>query len=209
MKLSLPRQTPVLLALGLAAGTAVRAQPTPSVPTAPTPGARETVVELSTFEVSTALDRGYRAGNSVSATRIDTPIKELPFAVSAFTQQFIQDTGSTDLFDLVRYAPGVTSGGKEFTGGKSDFTIRGFDQQPQMACLLAAAGDGADIDRYRRAQGASWMSAAGTAPRAGRRPLQTRDRHDALSQLSISCMSEAENEDANEHRQSKHRLLLW
>jgi len=42
-------------------------------------------MKLSSFVVSTQADVGYRAGNSVSATRIDTPIKDLPFAVTAFT----------------------------------------------------------------------------------------------------------------------------
>src|SRR5882757_7335823 len=46
---------------------------------------------LPEFSVSTTADKGYRAGNSVSATRVNTPIKDLPFAVSAFTAQFIAD----------------------------------------------------------------------------------------------------------------------
>ena len=82
---------------------------------------------LSAFEVSTASDRGYRAGNSVSATRIDTPIKDLPFAVSAFTEQFINDIGARELMDVAIYAPGVTSGAKEFTQGNNRYSIRGFD----------------------------------------------------------------------------------
>jgi iron complex outermembrane receptor protein len=81
--------------------------------------------------VSTSADKGYRAGNSVSATRIDTPIKDLPFAISAFTQQFISDIGARDLFDVVQYAPSVTSAGREFNGGNAVYTIRGFDQAPQ------------------------------------------------------------------------------
>jgi iron complex outermembrane recepter protein len=93
--------------------------------------AKEPVYVLSAFQVSTTADKGYLAGNSVSASRIDTPIKDLPFAVNAFTNQFIMDTGATDLFDVVRYAPGVTSAGKEFTGGRSIFAVRGFDQAPQ------------------------------------------------------------------------------
>jgi len=50
----------------------------------PAPAANDIVLTLPAFEVSTTADKGYRAGNSVSATRIDTPIKDLPFAVSAF-----------------------------------------------------------------------------------------------------------------------------
>ncbi len=46
-------------------------------------------IALPEFQVSAIHDVGYRAGNSVSATRIDTPIKDLPFSVSAFTDQFM------------------------------------------------------------------------------------------------------------------------
>jgi iron complex outermembrane receptor protein len=95
--------------------------------TAPTPAANDSVVRLSEFHVSTAADQGYRAGNSVSATRIDTPIKNLPFAINAFTQQFIEDTAAGDLQDIVKYAPGVTGAGREFVSGNTRFNIRGFD----------------------------------------------------------------------------------
>ncbi|MSU47614.1 MAG: hypothetical protein EXS37_00700 [Opitutus sp.] len=93
--------------------------------------AGDDVIRLSEFQVSTSADKGYRAGNSVSATRIDTPIKDLPFAISAFTSQFIADIGARDLFDVVQYAPGVTSAGREFNAGNAVYTIRGFDQTPQ------------------------------------------------------------------------------
>ena len=113
-------------ALALSA-TAVRAQT--SAATAAAGG--DEVLKLSEFQVSTTADKGYRAGNSVSATRIDTPIKDLPFAISAFTQQFISDVGARDLWDVVQYAPSVTSAGREFNAGNSVYTIRGFDQAPQ------------------------------------------------------------------------------
>ena len=87
----------------------------------------EEPVVLNQFTVSTTADKGYRAGNSVSATRVDTPIKDLPFAVSAFTEQFISDIGARELNDIVAYAPGVTSGAKEFTQGNARYSIRGFD----------------------------------------------------------------------------------
>jgi len=114
----------ILFALFATAAVTVRAQ-TPSA------AAGDDVVRLSEFQVTSSADKGYRAGNSVSATRIDTPIKDLPFAVSAFTPQFIADIGARDLFDVVQYAPGVTSSGREFNAGNAVFTIRGFDQTPQ------------------------------------------------------------------------------
>ncbi len=94
---------------------------------APAASGDSDTIELATFQVSTTADSGYRAGNSVSATRIDTPIKDLPFSISAFTEQFIEDIGALELLDVVNYAPGVTSGAKEFTQGNNRFSIRGFD----------------------------------------------------------------------------------
>lgn len=91
------------------------------------PAASAATIELPAFTVSTSKDVGYRAGNSVSATRIDTPIKDLPFTISAFTEQFITDIGALDLQDILRFAPGVTSGDKAFAAGNNRFSIRGFD----------------------------------------------------------------------------------
>jgi len=99
------------------------AQTTPATPAS----AGGDVIKLSEFHVTTSADKGYRAGNSVSATRIDTPIKDLPFAITAFTEQFITDIGARELNDIVVYAPGVTTGSKEFTQGNTRLSIRGFD----------------------------------------------------------------------------------
>jgi iron complex outermembrane receptor protein len=97
-----------------------------------TPGdTDESTLKLSVFSVSTNKDVGYRAANSVSATRVDTAIKDLPFSVSAFTSQFIKDTNSLDLFDVVRYSAGVSDASREFTSGGTLFAIRGFTQTPQ------------------------------------------------------------------------------
>ena len=136
--------------------------------TATTPGstaAGEDVVKLSEFQVSTSADKGYRAGNSVSATRIDTPIKDLPFAISAFTQQFITDINARDLWDVVQYAPSVTSAGREFSGGNSVYTIRGFDQAPQHNGFVAEAYiDTVSVDRVEVVKGPSSVLYGQVAP---------------------------------------------
>jgi iron complex outermembrane receptor protein len=117
------RSAAFVLSTGLAFVSLAHAQTTTPTP-ASTPA--EAIV-LPTFQVSTTQDVGYRAGNSVSATRIDTPIKDLPFTISAFTGQFIDDIGAIDLQDILRFAPGVTSGDKSFVAGNNRFSIRGFD----------------------------------------------------------------------------------
>ncbi|RXK53488.1 TonB-dependent receptor [Oleiharenicola lentus] len=90
----------------------------------------DTVV-LSPFVVNSSKDQGYRASNSVSGSRFDTPIKDLPFALNAFTNEFIQDQHASGLYDIVKYSPGVTFIGGGFDEGNSHFTIRGFDAGTQ------------------------------------------------------------------------------
>ncbi len=106
--------------------------------TPPAPASQEEIVELPLFTVSSSSDRGYRAGNSVSATRVDTAIKNLPFAVNAFTSEFITDIGARDLFDIAQFAPGLTGAGREFNGGNTVYQIRGFDQSPQRNGFIGA-----------------------------------------------------------------------
>ena len=148
---------PFLLVCACAAALTARAQ------TAPAPA--EDVIKLSEFQVSTSADKGYRAGNSVSATRINTPIKDLPFAISAFTQQFITDIGARDLWDVVQYAPSVTSAGKEFNAGNSVYTIRGFDQAPQHNGFVGEAYiDTVSVERVEVVKGPSSVLYGQVAP---------------------------------------------
>ncbi|AOS44197.1 Ferripyoverdine receptor precursor [Lacunisphaera limnophila] len=141
-----------------------QAQTTPTTPTAAPAPVGETVV-LPTFSVSTNKDSGYRAANSVSATRVDTAIKDLPFAISAFTEQFITDVGARDLFDVVQYAPSVTSAGKEFNSGNSVYAIRGFDQAPQHNGFVGEGYvDTATIERVEVVKGPSSLLYGQVAP---------------------------------------------
>jgi len=110
-----------LFVTGLAAQTAPTAPaPQPADPTTDT-------VKLPSFNVNDTQDKGYLAANSVSATRISTPISDLPFAVSAFTPQFIADVGAQDIGDIVQYSAGVSNGSNGYTFA-ADFYLRGFQQ---------------------------------------------------------------------------------
>jgi iron complex outermembrane receptor protein len=83
-------------------------------------------VQTSPFDVSTNLDDGYVASNSVSGSRFDAPIAKLPFAVQAFTQSFIADQKPVNIFDVARYSPGVTYRSNDFNEGNANLAIRGF-----------------------------------------------------------------------------------
>jgi iron complex outermembrane recepter protein len=117
----------------------------------------EETITLPTFQVITNKDVGYLASNSVSATRTNTPIKDLPFSISAFTPQFISDIDARDLFDVVRYAPGVTTNGREFTGGNAAYVIRGFTQAPEIDGFTSGSAgiyvDTANVERVEVVKG--------------------------------------------------------
>jgi iron complex outermembrane recepter protein len=83
-------------------------------------------LHVSPFDVSTNLDDGYRASNSVTGSRFDTPIRELPFAIQAFTRAFIKDQKPINIMDVARYSPGVTYRSNDFNEGNANLTIRGF-----------------------------------------------------------------------------------
>lgn len=83
-------------------------------------------VRVSPFDVAAYLDKGYRASNSVSASRFDAPIRDLPFAIQAFTYNFIDDQKPENLFDVARYSPGVTYRSNDFNEGNANLAIRGF-----------------------------------------------------------------------------------
>jgi iron complex outermembrane receptor protein len=83
-------------------------------------------LRVSPFAVATRLDKGYRASNSVSGSRFDVPIKELPFAIQAFTESFIEDQKPENIFDIARYSPGVTYRSNDFNEGNANLAIRGF-----------------------------------------------------------------------------------
>jgi iron complex outermembrane receptor protein len=83
-------------------------------------------VRVSAFDVALHLDRGYRASNSVSGSRFDAPIFELPFAIQAFTESFIKDQKARNIYDIARYSPGVTYRSNDFNEGNANLAIRGF-----------------------------------------------------------------------------------
>lgn len=89
------------------------------------------VVLMTPFDVNSATDQGYLTANAVSATRISANIADLPFSVTAFTEQYIADTGAQNLMEIASQSAGVKSGVSTTTQGNAMFSIRGFVQAPQ------------------------------------------------------------------------------
>ena len=81
---------------------------TPEAAAAPsTDTSSDPTVVLSPFDVRTDKDKGYRATNSISGSRVDTAIKDLPIGMQVITSEFIKDTGATNLRQSLSYVSGI------------------------------------------------------------------------------------------------------
>lgn len=99
-------------------------------------------LKISPFDVSTQFDTGYYASNSVSSSRFDAPIRNLPFAIQAFNESFINDQKPRDIFDIARYSPGVTYRSNDFNEGNANLAIRGFTVSSISGGNIAVTRDG-------------------------------------------------------------------
>jgi len=91
----------------------------------PTTVGDEHEVVLSPFEVRTSSDFGYRPANSISATRVAAQVRDLPMSVSTFTEEFITDQKPYDLYDVVKWTPGVHQDNVSPQGWVR-YSVRGF-----------------------------------------------------------------------------------
>ena len=84
------------------------------------------VTYLETIIVEgTALSR-YRPATVNGATFTDAPPEELPTVVDTLTEDYIREHNPTDLHDLMRYVPGIETGGKSLlVRNPGQFSIRG------------------------------------------------------------------------------------
>ncbi len=67
--------------------------------------------------------RAYRATDTVTATKTDTPLIDIPQSVTVVTAQQIRDQAMDSLGDVMRYVPGVNVGQGE--GNRDQITLRG------------------------------------------------------------------------------------
>ena len=117
----MPTRLTALVPAALLGLTPLAAQVAPQPPPTATAAPAGDVVRLSVFEVNAANDDEYRAANTTTGTRYDTPIKDLPMNIEVLTSSFMRDVGALDLRDALEYVSGIqldtTAGG---TGGTKD-----------------------------------------------------------------------------------------
>ncbi|WP_072390363.1 TonB-dependent siderophore receptor [Hyphomicrobium sp. CS1GBMeth3] len=104
------------------AAPAAAAQPSPAVeaePVASTEAAEETRGNLSS---DGGVD-GYRATRTSTATKTDTPLKDIPQSITVVPKELAKDQGSRDMRTALSYVPGIVVGQGE--GHRDAPTIRG------------------------------------------------------------------------------------
>ena len=84
--------------------------------------AEEEVFELSPFEVVTDEGAGYAATSSLAGSRLNTKLRDVASAVSVVTTEFMKDTGSTNLQDILVLTTNteVSGIGGNYYGGNAD-----------------------------------------------------------------------------------------
>ncbi len=92
------------LTLVLPAGLFGQATPTPSAD-------NEDVVVLSPFEVTGDSDVGYQATSTLAGTRLRTEMRDIGSSISIVNEEFLRDTGSTNLEDVLIFTPNTEIGG--------------------------------------------------------------------------------------------------
>ncbi|MDI1250244.1 MAG: hypothetical protein PSV13_15385 [Lacunisphaera sp.] len=98
MHRSIPSRLLPLLALLSLPAVCLTAQTT-------APAVNETV-ELSPFTVTTSADRGYTVSESMTGSRVNTRIIDLPYTVNVMTSEFLEDFGLFELADNVTHTCG-------------------------------------------------------------------------------------------------------
>ncbi len=73
--------------------------------------------------IVTGLSDGYLATNSVTATKTDTPLMDIPQTINVVTRDQLDDQAHHSLGDILRYVPGTTVGQGE--GNRDQITLRG------------------------------------------------------------------------------------
>ena len=129
---------------------AVRAQVAPATDTVRS-ASSEAPLTLTPFVVEESEDRGYAATSTLAGTRLRTDLRDVGAAISVVTAQFLADTASTNVRDLLVYTTNTEAGGFEgnFSGvdtGNRFSSAESTLQNPQNSTRVRGLA-GADLTR--------------------------------------------------------------
>ena len=126
----------IAIAVAVAAASIQTAQADDAASSAPTPLPKVTVTAEHESE-------GYLAERSRTATKTDTPLLDVPQAVSVVTKDLIHDQSMQSVADLARYVPGA--GAAQGEGNRDTIILRGNSSTSDF--FLDGVRD--DVEYYR------------------------------------------------------------
>ncbi|MBO5647181.1 MAG: TonB-dependent receptor [Kiritimatiellae bacterium] len=104
------------------------------------------VANLGTVEVEGTAISKYRPETVSGGTFTDIPPEKLPCVVDTLTSDFIQERNPTDLHDLLRYVPGIETGGKSLLIRQpGTFSVRGMGGTEPMFDGVVPLGRGSGL----------------------------------------------------------------
>ncbi|MDZ7969676.1 MAG: TonB-dependent siderophore receptor [Nostoc sp. DedSLP03] len=147
------------LVFGVVSAAATATQPlekptTEAKPEEPT-AQQDEPIEL----VVTGEQDGYRVPDTSSATRTDTPLRDIPQSIQVIPQQVIKDQQATRLTDVLKNAPGVVVGSRSPRDPLNVIKIRGFDAFSDTLLngvqdrSISSVGFGSNIERVEVLKG--------------------------------------------------------
>jgi outer membrane receptor protein involved in Fe transport len=150
--------TTVLASLLLALPASIQAQ-TAAPP--PKPANSGEVVQLSEFSVSAGSERGYIASETMTGSRVRTPIIDLPYTVNVLTNEFFTDFAMFELADNITQIGSFT--GLDIGGG---FNLRGFSSTSQLRDGFYRLGryGSSNVDRMEVIKGSNAAIYGRTSP---------------------------------------------
>jgi iron complex outermembrane receptor protein len=111
-------------------------------------------IEIIATGEAEAEENNYQATDATTATRTDTPLKDIPQSIQVVPEQVIEDQQANTLDDVLRNVSGVSSG-DSFGNTTERFLIRGFTQNTTLVdgFRQSAFGQGfPSLDRLERVE---------------------------------------------------------
>jgi outer membrane receptor protein involved in Fe transport len=145
---------------------------------------KEEVVELSPFVVTSGGPDGYMASESVTGSRVATPIKDLPFAINVVTSEFLNDFDFFDLSENMAYTSSLS--GLDTQG---NYNLRGFGATFQLRNGFYRLGlvDRVNVDRVEIIKGPNAAIYGQTSPAGIVNIITKRPKSTPSERLSLTA----------------------
>ena len=142
---------------------AASAQLASDKPAVPTTGE---VVQLQAFTITGSKGQSYGASNMASATRMNTPIENVPQTINVMNAALLADLNANSLNEALRYTPGATPRQNSPDGAIIRGLASGFTHYEDGFSAPGIGTDLANIDRIELIKGPS-ASVAGASESTG------------------------------------------